>query len=161
MTLLSFIVSSLKHLSSCCENVLNTLALLHLALSFAILKTGSRLLQSPWASLYMPLPRGPHPYALWGQHVSSPANGVPECALTSPPHPDTSRGGWGEIQKVWWDKSDILNAPYKPAKLLCHLYLSNSALMYHMARLVFLLQTGLHRHSIQAVFSPLSLLSNL
>ena len=47
VALLSFLVSSRKHLSSGCENVLNILALLHLALSFAILNTGSGLLQSP------------------------------------------------------------------------------------------------------------------
>ena len=39
--------------------------------------------QSPWGPLYIPVPRGPHPHALWGQQVSSPANGGPGWALTS------------------------------------------------------------------------------
>ena len=32
--------------------------------------------------IYTP-PQGPHPYALWGQQVTSPVNGGPEWALTS------------------------------------------------------------------------------
>ena len=59
------------------------LSLLHLDLLFAILKTHSGLLQSPWAPLYIALLRGPHPYAFWSQQVTSPTNGGHRWALTS------------------------------------------------------------------------------
>ena len=48
-----------------------------------ILRPPSGLLQSPWAPLYIPLPRETHLHALWGQQISSPANGGPGWALTS------------------------------------------------------------------------------
>ena len=36
-----------------------------------------------WAPLSIPFPRWPHPYTLWGQQVTSTANGDAEWALTS------------------------------------------------------------------------------
>ena len=51
--------------------------------TLVILRPPSGLLQGPWAPLYIPLLRETHPRALWGQQVSSPANGGPGWALTS------------------------------------------------------------------------------
>lgn len=155
---LSFLVSSLKHLSSCCENVLNTLALLHLVLSFAILKTGSGLLQSPPEHPYIYGLKGATPLCFVRSACLFPSQWCPGVCLWHHCPILTPLGeGWGEIQKVWWEADE------------CPLWACNSSAifisltphwMYHMARLV-LLQTGLHRHSIQAVFSHLSLISSL
>ena len=45
--------------------------------TLVILKTCSGRLQSPWVPLYIPFPRWPHPYTLWGQQATSTANGGP------------------------------------------------------------------------------------
>ena len=67
----------------------------------------------------------------------------------------------GEIKMVWWDKRGILNAPYEPVKLTCHLHLSDSTLMCHMVWVVCLFQTLVHSHSTQASLSLLAHLSPL
>ena len=66
-------------------------------------------------------------------------------------HPDTSRGGSGEIQMVWRDKRSMWHAPYEPKKLTCHNHLSKSTLMCRMSEVVCHLQTWLHSHSVRAL----------
>ena len=56
-------------------------------------------------------------------------------------HSDTSRGGWGEIQMIWWDKRGILHAPYEHEKLTSH-PVSKSTMLCHMAGVVCLLKPG-------------------
>ena len=120
------------------------LPLLHLQLSFAILKTCSGLLHIPWAYLYRPPPQAAPPLCFMKSASHFPSSLWPWLSLViTQPHPDTSM--WGqcrEIQMVWGDKRGILHAPYKHSKLTCHPHLSNSTPMCHMAKVVCLLKPG-------------------
>lgn len=81
--------------------------------SLVILKTPSGLLQSPWAPLYIPLPRETHPHALWGQQVSCPANGGPGWALTSQSPILTPLVGDGEQFRCFGGRNEAFVIPLK------------------------------------------------
>ena len=79
--------------------------------TLVILKTPSGLLQSPWAPLYIPFPRWSHPYTLWGQQVTSTANGGPGWALTSQSLILTCLGEDAEQLKESWPFPILLSMP--------------------------------------------------
>ena len=86
--------------------------------TLVILKTCSGLLQSPWASLHIPLPGGPHLYALWGQQVTSPTSGGPGWALTSQsPILTPLTGGWVVTQMVPWVGSIPWRKTWQPTSV--------------------------------------------
>ena len=132
IALLRFPVSSLKPLSSGCENALNTCAFPPRAVfcHFVFAVVCSRAPEHPYIH---PCPGGT-PLSFIRSSIHFHSQWWPWVSLDiTKPLPDTSRAGWGEIKMVWWDKRSILSAPYEPANLTCHLHLSNSILMCHMA----------------------------
>lgn len=162
ITLLSFLVSSLKHLSSCYVRMYWT----HLPCSTPVLSFCHFRL----AVVCSRAPEHPYIYRFQGRHTLmlcevSMSLPQPMVSLSVPwhhrPHPDTSEEDGEKFRRFWWDKSDILNAPYEPAKLFCHLHLSNSALMYHMARLSVSPPNWPSQAQYSGCFSHLSLLSSL
>ena len=92
--------------------------------TLVILKTPSGLLQSPWAPLCIPLPRGPHHYALWDQQLTSPANVGPGWELTSQNAILTPLGQNGGGQLRWFDGENaaflmaLRSSPNSPAILI-------------------------------------------
>ena len=119
----------------------NSSRALWLPSTLVILKTSSGLLQSSWAPLYIPLPRG-HTLMLYevSKSLPQPMVSLGDLDITKP-HPDTSREGWGAIHMICWEKRGIFKATKGLSKLICHPHLSKSTQMGHMAVRVCLLQT--------------------
>ena len=91
---------------------------------FSHFEDSKSLLQSPWAPIYIPLPRGPQHYASWDQQLTSPANGGPGWELTSENAiltPLEQNGG----QLRWFDGENaaflmaLRRPPNSPAILIC------------------------------------------
>ena len=64
-----------------------------------------------WAPVYIPFPRWPQPYTLWGQQVTSTANGGAEWALTSQSLILTRLGKDGEQLRGRWPLPIVLTTP--------------------------------------------------